>query len=115
MKKITLLMLLVQLLLNDYNAQSPTLTLPPNYGEFQPGGLVVTPLPQPNPSLWNATTASIYAPYGGPVDILEWKDQAYDGRPALGGHNAMYDVDGNLLFFIICGYVYKNMTRILTV
>ena len=116
MKKHTLLFLLIHLILNGNLAQSPVISIPPYYLENDPllpmGNFSLYNLPQPNPSLWNASTASIYSPYGGPVDILEWKDQAYDGRPAKSASNTIFGPDGELVAFIIDEYVFDSVKRL---
>src|SRR5690606_14888975 len=58
-------------------------------------------LPTPDPINWNSGTW--YDPIYADSDA-----EAYDGRPALGGHNIMYDTDGNLLFFIIDYVIYNK-------
>lgn len=82
-------------------AQNSIWSLPPNYAKWI--GLVLQP-PQPLPiplEGWNPGSTI-------PNDSNNYYD-GYDGQISGGCHNAMQDKDGNLLFFIVDGFVYDKL------
>ncbi|MCT4583122.1 MAG: T9SS type A sorting domain-containing protein [Flavobacteriales bacterium] len=91
-KQLLLIVMLISLI--TITAQSPLWTLPGSKLELSLlNPLVSSSLPTPT-----------VGPYGGNIS---WPD-AYDGRPAEYTHNIMHDANGELLFFMLDGYIYDK-------
>lgn len=111
MKKITLLMLLVQFILNCYNTQSPVISVPPNYVQYIPGGIFSTPLPTPEPSVVDPLNYSSFIDdYQSSMftDATGNQSYVYDGRPAKSCSNSIFGPNGELLAFIIDENVFNK-------
>lgn len=82
----------------QYYSQSPILSVPQYYRDVLNSTTIL--LPKPDPTNWNSGT------YGQEYYGLD--HEAYDGRPSIGGHNIMYDENGDLLFFVIDGTIFDK-------
>jgi len=91
MKKTVLILVVLALNLATI-AQSALWTLPYKQRDMVSGWIISLPTPQYYPS----STVPI-----------SWPD-GYDGRAAEHSHNAMHDANGDLLFFIIDGYIFDK-------
>lgn len=78
--------------------QNATWSLPPNYAKFTPGGTQTLPLPHP-----------AFQPDGVTPNDSTTMTDGYDGQVSEYAHNAMQDVNGNLLFFIVDGFVFDKL------
>lgn len=78
------------------DGQNNIWSLPPSYKE---GNIIkLLPIPQYD---WDGIT----------LNQPNFPSDGYDGQISGGCHNAMQDKDGNLLFFIVDGFVYDNLGR----
>ena len=88
----TLTFILLTLTLTSGLAQLPLWSLPNQTIDMVT--FTTSPLP-------TATT------YPGTTNPISWPS-GYDGRAAEHAHNAMHDANGDLLFFIIDGYIFDK-------
>lgn len=78
--------------------QNAIWSLPPNYIKFTgPGGNPSTPIPLPKPTV---------DPFSVPITPNTDPYDGYDGQISNFNHNAMQDANGDLLFFVVDGFVY---------
>lgn len=99
-------MFLVQLLLNDYNAQSPILSVPPYYQDIVPN---IT-LPLPTPAIPHPVNGFNEFIDDGNLNGVTTGAQIYanDGRPAKSTSNTIFGPDGELAAFIVDEYVFDK-------
>ncbi|MBE7441390.1 MAG: T9SS type A sorting domain-containing protein [Flavobacteriales bacterium] len=98
MKKLTLIIFTIVAMISISpfaNGQNNVWSLPPNYKI----GTVIDPLPKPTEA--NHIGSGFTNDPTDPEDGYDWQIPEY-------GHNAMQDVNGDLLFFIVDGYIYNK-------
>lgn len=92
-KSLITLLVMSTVMNNSMNGQNQLWTLPGSFIEFD-GPQLPVPLPAPTSIPGNPNYTSGY--------------DLYDGLPVQNTHNAMADGSGNLLFFVVDGFVYDK-------